>query len=124
MPTKVNSLGVWAQARNTLTQNLTSTLELLETEPASTDPASPFQIAEAKAQQILDDVRRLAVTGLRQIDDEIASGTLVTDIADLSKKAKAEADRLSKAAKTIDGITKAVDSATEVVTAISGLPFL
>ena len=124
MPTKVNSLGAWSQARNTLTQNLTSTLELLETEPASTDPASPYQIAEAKVQQILDDMRRLAVTGLKQIDDEIASGTLVADIADLSKKAKTEADRLRNAAKTIEGITKAVDAVTEVVTAISGLPFI
>lgn len=124
MPTKVNSLSAWTQTRNTLTQNLVSTLELLETEPASQDPASPYQIAEAKAQQILDEMRRLAVTGLKQIDDQIASGGLVADIAKLSKKAKAEADRLRNATKTIAGITKAVDAVTEVVTAISSLPFL
>lgn len=124
MPVKVNSLGAWNQTRNTLTQNLVSTLEFLEIEPFSHDPASPYQFAEAKAQQLLDEMRRLAVTGLRQLDDQIASGSLVSDLAKLSKKAKVEADRLKNATKTIAGITRAVDSVTEVVTAISGLPFL
>ena len=124
MATKINVLGAWTQTRNTLVQNLTSTFDLLQDAAFSTDPASDFVRGNAEADRIQDQIRQLALLGLKQVDDAIAAGTIVQDINDLSKKAKVEADRLKNAVKTIGGIAKAVDMAAGVVTKIAGLPFL
>jgi len=124
MATKVNVLGAWTQARNTLVQNLATTFDFLDDVPFSDDPNSDFVKGNAQADRIQDQLRLLALSGLKQIDDAVASGTLVQDISDLSKKAKAEADRIKNAAKTVAGITKAVDLVAGVVTKIAGLPFL
>ena len=124
MTKRVNQLSAWTQSRNALVENLTSTFQFLETEPHSNDPNSAFRKAEDESTRILEELRKLAVAGLRQIDDQIAAGTLVKDIADAAKDAKREADLLKKATKTIAKITKAVDVAAGVVTKIAGLPFL
>lgn len=124
MATKTNSLDAWKQTRNTLAQNLASTLEFLSTEPFSADPNSAFKQAKKQRDRILDEIERLAVAGIKQIDDEIAAGDLVERLNDLAKEADEEADRLKDAVKTIDKITKAVDVAASVVTKITQLPFL
>ena len=124
MTVKVNRLDAWEEARQALARNLASTLEFLAVEPASADPDSGFQRAQRETDRILAETRKLAVAGLREIDDEIAAGDLVGRIATLSKEARDEAERLKRAIKTIDGIVKAVDKAAGVVTKIAGLPFL
>jgi hypothetical protein len=124
MAIKVNVLGAWTQTRNTLVQNLTSTMELQQNAPFSQDPASDFVQAGAQADRIQDQIRIHALSGLKQIDNAVAAGKLVKDISDLSKQAKVEADRIKNAAKTVAGITKAVDLVAGVVTKIAGLPFL
>ena len=124
MPTKVKSLAGWIQARNILIENLSSTFALLETAPFSEDANSDFVRGNAEADRIQEQLRKLAVAGLKRVDDAIASGDLVAEIAALSKEARKEADRLKNAAKTIAGIAKAVDMASGVVTKIAGLPFL
>jgi methionine synthase II (cobalamin-independent) len=124
MATNTNSLDAWKQTRATLAQNLASTLDFLSTEPFSADPSSAFAKARAQEDRILDEIERLAVAGIKQIDDQIAAGDLVERITDLAKQAEDEANRLKDAVKTIDKITKAVDTATGVVTQITQLPFL
>lgn len=124
MTKRANQLSAWTQARNAMVENLTSTFQFLETEPFSNDPNSAFRRAEDESTRILGELRKLAVAGLRQIDDQIAAGTLVQKITDAAKEAKREADALKKATKTIARITKAVDAAAGVVTKIAGLPFL
>ncbi len=124
MSIKVNTLGAWTQVRNTLVQNLQSTLAFLEDEPFSADPASAFQQAEDQADKLLVQLRALAVTGLKQIDEQVAQGTLLADITAAATEAKKEADKLKNAAKTIDGIVRVVDGITSIVTKIGGLPFL
>jgi hypothetical protein len=124
MATKVKTLTAWVQTRNTLIQNLSSTLELLETASFSTDPGSDFVRGNAEADRIQDQLRQLALAGLKQVDDAIASGTLVKDITTLSKEAKKEADRITNATKTITAIARGIDLAAGVVTKIAGLPFL
>ena len=122
MATKTNDLDAWKQARNTLAQNLASTLEFLATEPFSADPNSAFKRARKQRDRILAEIKRLAVAGVKLIDDEIAAGDLVERLKDLAKEAEKEADRLKEAVKTIDKITKAVDVAAGVVTKITSCP--
>ena len=124
MATKVNSLDAWIQARNTLAQDLTSTLELLSTEPFSADPKSDFQQLKRQRDRIMDQMQKLAVAGIKQIDAEIAGGTLVQQIGDLAKEAEDEANRIKESAKTVTRIAGAVDKAAAVVTQITQLPFL
>jgi len=121
MAIKTNSLDAWKQTRNTLAQNLASTLEFLSTEPFSADPNSDFRKARAQRDRILEEIERLAVAGIQEIDDQIAAGDLVSRLNDLAKEADEEADRLREAAKTVDKITKAVDMAAGVVTKITKL---
>ncbi|HEY0414009.1 MAG TPA: hypothetical protein VGD66_12805 [Allosphingosinicella sp.] len=124
MPIKINSLDEWVQTRNALAQNLSSALEFETQQDFSTDPASDFQKSKQQRDRILDELKRLAVAGVQMIDDQIAAGTLVQQIKDLTKDAVDEAEKLKNATKTIDKITKAVDVATGVVTKITRLPFL
>lgn len=124
MAIKVNVLGAWTQTRNTLVQNLTSTMALQLDAPFSQDPASDFVQANVQADRIHEQIRVHALSGLKQIDAAIAAGTLVKDISALSKQAKVEADRIKNAAKTVGGIVKAVDLVAEVVGKIAKLPFL
>jgi seryl-tRNA synthetase len=124
MATKTNNLDAWKQTRNALAQNLASTLEFLSTEPFSADPNSDFRKARAQRDRISDEIERLAVDGIKMIDDQIAASDLVKRLNALAKEADEEADRLKEAIKTVDKITKAVDVAAGVVTKITQLPFL
>ena len=124
MATKVNSLDAWVQARKALAQDLASTLELLASEPFSADPESDFQQLKRQRDRIMDQMQNLAVAGIRQIDSEIAGGTLIHQIEDLAKQAEDEANRIKESAKTVGKIASAVDKATAVVTQITQLPFL
>jgi hypothetical protein len=124
MPTKINSLDEWVQTRNALAQDLSSALEFETHQSFSTDPNSDFQKSKQQRDRILGELKRLAVAGIQQIDDQIAAGTLVQQIKAMAKDAQDEADKLKDATKTIDKITKAVDVAAGVVTKITQLPFL
>jgi uncharacterized protein YchJ len=99
-------------------------MAFLESAPYSADPASPYQQAEARSQEILSQLRALAVLGLKQLDAQIAAGPEIAQIESAARQAKQEADALQNAAKTIGSITTAVNAATSVVTQLSGLPFL
>lgn len=124
MPTNANSLAVWTETNQTLTDDLNSVLELLAREPFSADPASPHVRAQKERERLVNAMQRHAVLGMKLIDDEIAAGPLVGEINDLSKEAKREAELIKNAAKTIDGITKAVDLVAGVVDKFNALPFL
>ena len=124
MPTTANSLEAWTDTNDALTENLRSVLELLEHEPWSADPASPYVRAENEQQRLLAAIQRHAVTGMKQIDAAIASGGQIAQLNALAKEAKQEAELIKNAAKTIDGITKAVDLVAGVVELFNALPFL
>jgi hypothetical protein len=124
MAIKVNSMAAWSQARAALVETLSSAMELLQDADYSDDPQSPYQLAEAQSQRILTELRTLAVAGLKQIDDEIASGGVVAEIAAQAAEAKQEADLLANATKTVGKITSAVDLASNVVSKIGALPFV
>lgn len=124
MAIKTDTLGAWIQTRNTLVQNLVTTMEFRAPLPNSGDPGSDFAKANAQIDRLTNQILELALVGLKQVDDAIASGTLVQDIAALSKEAKKEADRIKRATRTIQDIVKAIDMVTGVVTKILGLPFL
>lgn len=61
---------------------------------------------------------------MKQIDAAIASGGQIAQLNALAKEAKQEAELIKNAAKTIDGITKAVDLVAGVVELFNALPFL
>jgi hypothetical protein len=124
MTVNLNSLPAWTLANQALAQNMQSALTLLQDAPYSSDPASPYQQAQAAAQALAAQAKRLAVLGLKQIDEDIAGGPLVEEINSAAAEAKSEADLIAAAAKTVAGIARAVDSVTGLVTKISGLPFL
>ena len=124
MAVNINGLEAWTQTKETLSENLHSTLELLASAPFSDDPASPYARAQAEQSRLLDAMQRHAVAGIRQIDETIAASGIVAEIGALSKEAKAEADALKNAAKTIDGITQAVNLVAGVVAKFAALPFI
>jgi hypothetical protein len=124
MATNLNSFGFWAETRNALVAAVGATSQFLVDEPTSDDPNSGYRLAKAEMKRLLDALERLAILGLKQIDDEIAASNLVKDLDAFSKEAKEEADRLKNAAKTIQEIADVVGKITGVVTKIAGLPFL
>jgi hypothetical protein len=124
MATNVNSLAAWAETRDTLGENLHSVLELLAHAPFSADPASVYVRAESEQTRLLGEMRRHAVAGIRQIDDAIAASGVIGEINGLSAEARREADLIKNAAKTIDGITGAVNLVAGVVAKFASLPFL
>jgi hypothetical protein len=124
MAVNLSSLSAWTLANQALAENMQSALTLLQDAPYSADPASPYQRAQAAAQALAAQAKRLAVLGLEQIDEDIAGGTLIAEIDSAAAQAKAEADLLAHATKTVEGIAKAVDSVTGLVTKIGALPFL
>lgn len=124
MPVKIQTLGAWAQTRNTLVQDLTMSMQILQSAPFSDDPNSDFQRATATDNKLLDALRRHAVLGINQIDDAIASGPLISEINSLSKAAKKEADRIQAIAHTIADVAGVVDKVTGVVTKFAALPFI
>ena len=115
MTVQIKTLGAWAQTRNTLVENLTMTLAILQEAPFSDDPASVYQQAQARETQVLDALRRHAVLGVKEIDDAIAAGPLVAEIGDLSRAAKREADRIAAITHTIDDVAAAVNMVSAVV---------
>ena len=124
MPVQIQTLGAWAQTRNTLVQDLAMSMQILQSAPFSDDPNSDFQRATATDARILDALRRHAVLGINQIDDAIAAGPLVSEINALSKAAKTEADRIQAIAHTIADVAAVVDKVTGVVTKFAALPFI
>jgi hypothetical protein len=122
--TKINSLDAWVATRNALAQDLSSTLEFLSATPFSSDPASDFQQAKAQRDRIIDQLQKLAVAGIEQIDEAIAAGPLLQQIGDLADEANKEADSLKNATKTVTKIASVVDQAAGVVTKIAQLPFV
>jgi hypothetical protein len=124
MATNINSLDAWTQTNETLTVELETVLTVLATAPWSDDPKSLYMQSQAQQSRLNAAIREHAVTGLRQIDAEIAAGPLIAEINALSAKAKQEAALLANAVKTVAGITKAVDLATGVVAQFNKLPFL
>lgn len=124
MAVKLNSLAAWSDAHQALAENMASALQLLQDAPYSADPASPYQQAQAAAQALAAQGRTLAVLGLEQIDEAIANGPLLGQIAASAAEAKREADLLANAAKTVDKINAAVGTVTALVTKIGALPFL
>lgn len=124
MTVKVDQLGAWRQTRNTLVSNLEETLEFQNGVPGSTSPGSDYMRADREMKRIEKALRELALAGLKRIDDAIANGNLVKQIADESRRAKREADRLKQITKTLNDIKGAIDTVTGVVTKIAGLPFV
>ena len=123
MSIDVSGLVAWEDTRNALVDDLGVTYAFLVDEPTSDDPNSGYRRGKAEARRIIDALDRHSILGLKQIDDEVAGSGLVAEITALAREAREEAARLKNATKTIEGITKAVDMATGVVTKIAGLPF-
>ena len=124
MAVKLNGLAAWSDAHQALAENMASALELLQDAPWSSDPASPYQQAQSAAQALAAQGRELAVLGLGQIDEAIACGPEMKQIAASAAEAKREADLLANATKTVAKVTAAVGSVTALVGKIGSLPFL
>lgn len=124
MPTALNSVDAWKDSRAALVDALRVVFELLETEPYSSSGSSRYQRLQACANRILDKLRLIALVGLRQIDDTIASGQQIAQLNGLAKQAKQQAAQLQRATATINGIASAIDDAVSVVDRIVGLPFV
>jgi len=120
--TRIDELEAWKSARNALFADQASTWEFLQGVDYSGDEESEYQQARGVLDRIARDLRRLGLKGLELVDQAIARSELVESITELAKEAEREAARIKKASKTLDGITKAVDLATTVVTKVVGLP--
>lgn len=124
MAVKLNGLAAWNDAHQALAENMASALQLLQNEPWSADPDSPYQQAQKAAQALAAQGRELAVLGLGEIDQAIADGPEMGRIAASAAEAKREADLIANAAKSVAKITAAVGSVTALVGKIGALPFV
>lgn len=124
MTTKVQTLDSWTASRNALATLLGLIFELQQTLTFSTDPGSAYQKAEAQAARILEQLKLLAVLGLREVDSAIANSSLVQQLNAQAKTANQEADALKTAAKTIAKISGVIDDVVGTVDGILGLPFI
>lgn len=124
MAIQVKELSVYKASRDGLVQAL-SLAELAFTDAEfSYDPQSDYRQALAVINAILVQLRALAVTMLKSIDDAVANGTLVADLTRSAQQARREADQIDHAARRIAAIADVVDKITAVVTGIGKLPFL
>lgn len=121
MTAQIRTIGAWAQTRETLVQDLSMALSVLQDAAFSDDPASDYARAQATEKKVLEALRRHAVIGLKEIDDAIAAGPLVAQIGDLSRAAKREADRIAAITRTIDDVAGAVTMVVDVVTRFTAL---
>lgn len=69
-------------------------------------------------------LRSLAVSMLKEIDEAIAESNLASELTARAQEAKKEADALNRAAHSINDIASVASKITGVVTGIAGLPFL
>ena len=124
MAIQVKDMPVYKASRDGLVGAL-SLAELAFTDAEfSYDPQSDYRRALSVIDATLLQLRALAVSMLRSIDDTIAKNDLVAGLTKSAQKAKKEADHLNAAAHKIEEVAEVVGKITEVVTGIGKIPFL
>ena len=124
MVLQVKKLPVYSTTRDALVNTLSLGESAFTDADFSYDPSSDYRKALEVINAILLQLRSLAVSTLKKIDEEIAEGDVVADLTARAQRAKRESDALGKAAHSIDDIAQVVSKLTSVVTGIAGLPFL
>lgn len=124
MAVQVKKLQAYSATRDALVNALSLAESAFTDADFSYDPSSDYRKVLEVINAILLQLRSLAVSSLKKIDEAIAKGDLMSGFTVLAQKAKKEADALTKAAAGIDDIANIVSKVTGVVTGIAGLPFL
>jgi hypothetical protein len=121
---QLKTLAVYKDTRDGLVE-LIGMLEGLFTSLApSDDPDSSYQRSLAALLAAVDQLRALAVTSLKKIDQDIAQSDLVRDIGVQAKGARKEAGRIAKTAQHIEEASALIGGIADIVTTIGGFPFL
>jgi hypothetical protein len=124
MTVPVKTLPVYSATRDTLVTSLSLAEAEFTDSDFSYDPASDYRKALEVINAILLQLRSLAVSTLKEIDEAIADSELAEELTVRAEEAKDEAEALNEAAHSIDEIAGVVSKITGVVTGIAGLPFL
>jgi len=124
MAKRIDSFASWKETYWTIDANIGMNLEFLVSADYSDDPDSGYKRAQRNIEELYEKLKLHAVVGLKLIDDQIASSEIMTSIAKLSDEARAEADSIKNAAKTIDNLSRSIGKVTKVVNKFMSLPFV
>ena len=124
MAIQVKKLPVYSSTRDALVGALSLAERAFTDADFSYDPQSEYRKSLAVIDATLLQLRALAVNTLKEIDDAVAKGDLVSSLTKAARAAKKEADLLNQAAQKIERVAELVTRTTEVVTGIGRLPFL
>ena len=124
MAVQVKTLPVYKATRDALVNTLSLAESAFTDADFSYDPSSDYRKALEVINAILLQLRSLAVSMLKEIDEAIAESNLASELTARAQEAKKEADALNRAAQSIDDIASVASKITGVVTGIAGLPFL
>ncbi|ABG32962.1 hypothetical protein CEP88_06940 [Roseobacter denitrificans] len=115
---RLSNWGSWQQTRNAIAVNLGYNIE-------SRNNAAPGSDAEKlysdNIDALLDSMKVHALSGLRQVDLEIANSTLLKEIEAASREIKKETDRIKDATERLDDLTRLVKKLAKLVGLFSGL---
>ena len=115
---RLSNWGSWQQTRNAIAVNLGYNIE-------SRNLAAPGSAAEKalsdNIQALLDSMQVHALSGLRQVDLEIANSDLLDEIATASRQIKKETDRIKDATQRLDDLTDLVKKLSKLVGLFPGL---
>ncbi len=115
---RLSNWGSWQQTRNAIAVNLGYNIE-------SRNRQIPGSAAEKEFSDNINDLLKSmqvhALSGLRQIDLEIANSTLLEDIAAASRDIKKETDRIKDATDRLDDLTRLVKKLSKLVGLFAGL---
>ena len=124
MAVQVKTLPVYKATRDALVKTLSLAESTFTDADFSYDPSSDYRKALEVINAILLQLRSLAVSMLKEIDEAIAESNLASELTARAQEAKKEADALNRAAHSINDIASVASKITGVVTGIAGLPFL
>ncbi len=124
MAVQVKTLPVYKATRDALVNTLSSAESAFTDADFSYDPSSDYRKALEVINAILLQLRSLAVSMLKEIDEAIAESSLASELTARAQNAKEEADALSRAAHSINDIASVVSKITSIVAGVAGLPFV
>lgn len=116
--TRMSGWGTWEQTKNVLVQTLGMNME---GQNAAT-PGSTEAIAyAANVDTNIADLRTHAITGLRMLDEEIATGATAQGLRVASADAKREANRIRQATRKVEDLIDLTGTLTQIVMGIRAL---
>lgn len=115
---KIKSLEGWQQTVNVISETLAMTAEKQNATPVGT---AEYVALQKLLDQLLEDFKTHSFNGIRIVNDAIKTSGTAKDLAQASKNAKAEADRIKNATKAVGELTKLAGELSKIVVGFASL---